>query len=438
MEEIMDKERIELRSEEVQEVMGQIPPWILRWGITVIFIILAGFVAGSYFFRYPDTLTAQVIITTSSPPVELYARSTGRLDMVAVTNRQTVKAGDVIAVINNTASYNEVETLEALFSAWKSGQLNVVALRKELNRRTWHLGDLQSTYSTFNKALNDYIIYRKANYYPRKIMLKARQEHKQHEMDNHQRREMELNSKQAGISSRIYQRDSLLYAKKINTSEEYDKAQQSFLQSRQTMMNDAGTRKQMEIQQLQNQESLLDLRQQYLETHEQCILALSSAADQLAAAIKGYEQTYIIRTPIAGMVNMIGVWCRNQNVSAGDLIVIVIPQHKSPSVGIAKLPATGAGKVRIGQMVNVRVNNFPEEEFGFIVGRVTGISEVPDKESNYFINIGFPKGLQTNYGKRLPPSKQMVGSAQVIIRDKRLIEKFIQPLEKIFKEGANS
>lgn len=192
------------------------------------------------------------------------------------------------------------------------------------------------------------------------------------------------------------------------------------------------------MQQLQSQESLLDLRQQYLETHEQCILALSSAADQLVAAIKGYEQTYIIRTPIAGTVNMIGVWCRNQNVSAGDLIVIVIPRHKGPSVGIAKLPATGAGKVRIGQMVNVRVNNFPEEEFGFIVGRVTGISEVPDKESNYFINIGFPKGLQTNYGKRLPPSKQMVGSAQVVIRDKRLIEKFIQPLEKFFKEGGNS
>mgnify|MGYP007019927609 FL=1 len=27
---------IELRSEEVQEVMGQVPAWIVRWGITAV------------------------------------------------------------------------------------------------------------------------------------------------------------------------------------------------------------------------------------------------------------------------------------------------------------------------------------------------------------------------------------------------------------------
>ena len=30
------KNDIELRSEEVQEVMGEIPSWIIRWGITLL------------------------------------------------------------------------------------------------------------------------------------------------------------------------------------------------------------------------------------------------------------------------------------------------------------------------------------------------------------------------------------------------------------------
>ena len=42
---------IELRSEEVQEVMGQIPAWIVRWGITILFIVVLVLLVGSYFFR---------------------------------------------------------------------------------------------------------------------------------------------------------------------------------------------------------------------------------------------------------------------------------------------------------------------------------------------------------------------------------------------------
>ena len=38
---ILDRKKLpELRSEEVQEVLGWVPPWILRAGITVLFVIV--------------------------------------------------------------------------------------------------------------------------------------------------------------------------------------------------------------------------------------------------------------------------------------------------------------------------------------------------------------------------------------------------------------
>ena len=52
----MEGKEIELRSEEVQEVMGQIPAWIVRWGITILFIVVLALLVGSYFFRYPDDI----------------------------------------------------------------------------------------------------------------------------------------------------------------------------------------------------------------------------------------------------------------------------------------------------------------------------------------------------------------------------------------------
>ena len=46
-----EKDKIELRSEEVQEIMGDVPPWILQWGITTIAIVLFAIFIGSFFIR---------------------------------------------------------------------------------------------------------------------------------------------------------------------------------------------------------------------------------------------------------------------------------------------------------------------------------------------------------------------------------------------------
>lgn len=54
MEEERTHREIELRSEEVQEVMGKIPPAILRYGIVVLLGIMAVVLAGSACFSYPD------------------------------------------------------------------------------------------------------------------------------------------------------------------------------------------------------------------------------------------------------------------------------------------------------------------------------------------------------------------------------------------------
>ena len=49
----------QVKSESVTEILGTPPKWLIRWGITVIFIVIAGLFVGSYFFKYPEVLTAQ-------------------------------------------------------------------------------------------------------------------------------------------------------------------------------------------------------------------------------------------------------------------------------------------------------------------------------------------------------------------------------------------
>ena len=54
-----EADKIELRSEKVRNIIGEIPPSIVRYGIIVITFIVLGLLAASYFISYPETITAK-------------------------------------------------------------------------------------------------------------------------------------------------------------------------------------------------------------------------------------------------------------------------------------------------------------------------------------------------------------------------------------------
>lgn len=56
---------ISYNSEPVQEIMGTIPPWITRWGVTLIFSILLFVLIGFCFIRYPETVTGSIELSSS-------------------------------------------------------------------------------------------------------------------------------------------------------------------------------------------------------------------------------------------------------------------------------------------------------------------------------------------------------------------------------------
>ena len=56
-------DEIELHSKEVQDLMGRMPSWLIRNGIVMVILLLMVLVAGSWAFKYPDVITAPVVVT---------------------------------------------------------------------------------------------------------------------------------------------------------------------------------------------------------------------------------------------------------------------------------------------------------------------------------------------------------------------------------------
>ena len=111
---------IELRSEEVQEVMNHIPPSILRYGISVLLGILLILLIGSTFFNYPDSVEAEMTLTTQAPPAYIIAKTAGRIEQLYVTNKQAIHEKDIIGVIQNTATTEDIFYLQENLKAWKA------------------------------------------------------------------------------------------------------------------------------------------------------------------------------------------------------------------------------------------------------------------------------------------------------------------------------
>jgi multidrug resistance efflux pump len=432
-EKIKKYKEIELRSEEVQEVMSEIPSWILRRGITSLFIIVLALLIGSWLFKYPDTITAEITVTSLDPPASIIARSSGKMDGIFVENNEAVMPETPLAVIQNPAKTEDMLELKSMMKAWETGGYSDDIVRKFFNEQSLSLGSIQTVYAAFLNSLNDYQNYRTFKYYPQKIASQKEQLLTQKEYYNLILKQVPVMNEQFHTSKSIFDRDSVLLSKNVISGNEYDISKNSFLQNKQAYLSFDASLKQSELQLMQGEESLLDLQQQATELERKYQLSLQNASEALSAQIKAWEQNYLLVSPIAGIVNQMGVWSSNQNVNTGETIFTVIPTQQDTPKGKALLPVQGAGKVKVGQRVNVRINNFPDQEFGYLTGSVESISSVPTAEGFYVIGINFPKGMVTNYDLTLPITQQMLGNADIITDDLRLMERFFMPVKKLLK-----
>jgi hypothetical protein len=99
-------------------------------------------------------------------------------------------------------------------------------------------------------------------------------------------------------------------------------------------------------------------------------------------------------------------------------MLLVVPKVSKFEVQL-KLPIHGAGKVKKGQKVLVKLDAYPHDEFGFLEGEITEM--VPVSIDNYYrANVKLTNGLVTNVGKTLPIQPLLQGSAEIMLDDKRL------------------
>ncbi|MFM2064902.1 MAG: hypothetical protein RLZZ507_4573 [Cyanobacteriota bacterium] len=189
---------------------------------------------------------------------------------------------------------------------------------------------------------------------------------------------------------------------------------------------------------LKNQEQLKDLQTQ--------ITTVKSEITQTKSQIKSLElqlQQRVVRSPIDGTIFELPVKKPGSVVQPGQMMAQIAPKG-ADLILKAQMPSQQSGFLKVGMPVKIKFDAYPFQEYGVTQGRVTWISpdakmqeNSPTRLETYELEITLEKPYIQAGNKRIPLTPGQTATAEVIVRQRRLIDFILDPFKKLQNNGLD-
>ncbi|HAO05857.1 HlyD family efflux transporter periplasmic adaptor subunit [Chryseobacterium mucoviscidosis] len=421
-------DNIELRSESVQDILTQPPHWMIRWGNTIIFLILVLILIMSYIIKYPEFIPAPIIVTSQNPPEKLEARTNSKIEKIFIKDHQEVKKDQVLMVMQSSANYKDVLALKKIIDSLSPNQISSFPLSQTSH---FKLGELQGDYSSFAKAFQDEALFTRLQpYAPENLAAnQSLSEYRVRIATTKQQKSLEQAKYE--LTKKNYIRSQELFNQGVISSMELENEKIKYIQAQQNLENINISLSQMEegISNLNKTKSgtAINIEKDKITYSSQTLQLF----EQLRKSLKQWEQNYLLISNTDGIASFQQFFGENQFIKAGDAVLSILPKNREKLVGRMSVPATNSGKIASGEKVLIKLDNYRYQEYGIVEGKVQNISLSPDKDGNYYVDVLLPKGLKTSYNKDLVFDKELKGSAEIVTQDLRLIERFFYQMRKL-------
>lgn len=440
-----EHDSIDLRSKAFQDVMGEPPNWLLRWGITAIFVAFFSLFVVGYFLEYPETITASVRLETTNPPREISSPALGQV-IVEVPEDTFVVKGTIIGRINNNSgNFNEILALKNEVDPFNPDSKNLPNLAAFVNKdlglikpelleyRNILLGNGVSTdvlssqsISSFNRnieTINSEIAklekVKVANQLEIDKIPQTKNSYKKTYENQHKR-----------IKDKV-KRDSLFtgYTKVLY---ELDN-KRNFLESENRRIQNDIDNKKREISDREQEKT--NFQSSIAGTQRTKRQNLGVAFSRLKSKLNEWSTNFIIKAPIDGVIVYQGkLKSKEYLVDKGDKIFAIIQQNATDEIeGKLYVSSKESVKISEGKSVKIKFNAYKPSEFGLLNGIVTDKATIP-RNGQYLITVALPKGMKTTKQKDIPFEHQMQGEAQIITQNRNFTgliwDQFIEMLNR--------
>lgn len=417
------------KSEEVQAIIDRMPTYWAKWVALCVGGLMGIVLLLSFLIQYPDTVDGEISVTATTAPVRLVANSNGRIQLLK-TNKITLEKGDVIAYIESGANYRHILLVDSLLNTLNIKKNSSYPLPDSLL-----LGDVSSAYNSFLLSFLQYDRLLSSDIYET-----MRQNLKQQIVSDEAvicniNDELILKKQVLNHSASRLRKDSILLSAKGISEQEYHQQLAAYLSLQESQLNLQSSRLMKQSEVSRNKMEIQRILLEETESKEKAYSDFVTRKNELSNAINLWKERYLQYSPIQGELAYLGFWRDNSFVQSGQELFSIIPD-KNNMLGEVMIPSHGAGKVKIGQTANVKINNYPYNEYGLLKGVVLSLSRITNKIQTpngmgdaYQVIVSFPDGTVTNFGKLLPLDFETKGTAEIITKRKRLIERLFDNLK---------
>lgn len=417
------------RSEMMQEIVSDRPGFLVRWGNVFFLTLLTLLVIGTWFIKYPDVIYAKAKLTSINAPKPVIGLVNGKLSKLSITEDQTINKGQIIGYLESTGNHEAVlslaSSLDSIQTLLNAGQADQI--KKYFKNSTSLFGELQTAYQTFSQSFLSFDNYLANGFYLKKRAILLRDKNNLVRLYNNLNTQRELQEQDLALTQKTFNANVSLKKDKVISDFDYRIEESKLINKKLTLPQIRSAIINNESQQAEKEKEIIELDNSI----SQQKLIFQQILNTFRSQVDEWKRKYVLISPIDGKIAFASFVQENQQVQVNQTICYVNPENSQYFAEVV-IPQSNFGKVAVGQLVLLKFQSYPFQEYGSVQGKIEFISHIPS-DSGYLAKVGLTKGLITNHKKQIQYRDGLLANAEIITHDMRLLERFYYSIVKQIK-----
>jgi|694.fasta_scaffold123464_2 multidrug resistance efflux pump len=405
----------------------QRPGFLIRWGLSLfaIIVLLAGVVC--WFIQYPEMVRCNARLTGENMPREITTRVEARLTSLLVKENESVKAGQLLAVLQTIANPQAILQLEQLsdslsYHFQKSQNSEIVQAFNQFQQFSLSqhdaLGEIQGSFQQFMQAYISFCSYHGNGFYGRRQQMIQRDIaflNQQQKWLQQQEILMQEDIKLAGENFEAYKR---MANEKVIAPVEYRNESAKYLSKQMLQPQWESGMVDNQSRQWEKEKETMQVAEDTRTQYRLFIQALQT----LRADIAQWKLQFLLVSPVNGTFSYSSFFAENQMLKPGTLLGWVSTPHAAWYAELV-IPQYNFGRVSLNQKVLLRLPAYPHEQFGMLQGSISEIKPIAT-DSGFLARVLLPASLQTTFHHQIPFRQGLAAEADIITANQNLLERF--------------
>ncbi len=433
-----DRQLRHLSQSVILEEVG--PPRIVRLLLLTITLSIFAFIGWTSVTSLTETTKASGEVVPSDSVMAVQHLEGGIVSKILVRDGDLVKKGDVLARLDSTSSFAQLEEMEARYAALETRRER---LRAFAENRTPKFGHIDARYQPSVREELAILRQQKTALANERDVLQHQRAQRKSDLGVLKRQSSRLKNRIANLAKQKNMHETLVKRGLVSrivylqTLEQHDTAvgERAEIKGKTERARSAIEEATGKIQRLSS------IRRNEALTESGKISGELAGIRELIVRAKDRAARIDVRAPVSGIVKGLTVHTIGGVVAPGGVITEIVPINQELVVE-ARVSPIDIGHISPGQKAAVKVTTFDVARFGELEGEVTNISATTFKDRQDEIYYKAQIRLDKNYVGDKPGENLvlpgMVTEVNIITGDRTLLRYLLRPifqsLDRAFSE----